>query len=175
MIGKTAIRNLMNFFTTVSAPCSGKICANTTDTCIEGSCQCGKEASVVCDIDSDKPLCHLGSCVCSKSRDMFVLGDGTSRGSCFSRTEKCQSDGSCKECVDSSQCSGLSDTCSQGFQCGCGTGAACNSTLSNRCEGGTCMCGSGPACSSSNYLDTTSQDPKTKYFNELTILEFYEV
>ena len=135
---------------------------------MEGICQCGNSTKIVCDIDSPSPFCHLGSCLCSKSRDAFLLGDGTTRGSCHSRSERCQADGLCKQCSDSSQCTGLSDTCGPNFTCGCGeNGPPCNGTLSNRCEQGVCKCGDQDQCASSNYLDTANNDPKTEYLKGL--------
>ena len=109
--------------------------------------------------------------MCSKSRDAFLLGDGTTRGSCHSRSEKCQSDGLCKQCSDSSQCTGLSDTCGPNFTCGCGENGACNGTLSNRCVQGVCKCGSESACASSKYLDPLEDDPRSKYLSTLDVCD----
>ena len=130
----------------IEGPCGNEKCENTTDICVDGSCQCGIESGLVCDIDSEFPLCSLGACVCSKIRGAFELGDGTTRGSCYSITHKCHSSGECKGCISDGDCNGLSDKCNN-FICGCGSGPACNSTISNHCLNGKCMCGDGDQCS----------------------------
>ena len=130
----------------ISAPCSELICENTTDTCNNGKCQCGDHPDFVCTQDSQISMCSEGQCVCSKIKGLFQKGDGSTQGSCNSRSHKCQSNGVCAECITSAECSGLTDTCI-GFKCSCGTGGPCNSTRSNICTDGSCMCGKSLACS----------------------------
>ena len=130
----------------ISAPCSQLICKNTTDTCHNGKCQCGENLDFVCSHDSQFPLCSEGQCMCSKIKGLFQKGDGSTQGSCDSRSHKCHSNGICAECITSAECSGLTDTC-VGFKCSCGTGGPCNSTRSNHCVDGSCMCGTISACS----------------------------
>ena len=103
--------------------------------------------SLVCNNGSQFPVCHNGSCVCSKALGLFERGDGTSQGSCESILHKCQSDGQCNECINDSQCTGLSNRCINNI-CVCGElSQPCNSTVSNECKNGTCMCGYNPQCS----------------------------
>ena len=148
--------------TYIQAPCGNEKCENTTDTCVNGKCQCGDSSQIVCDIDSEYPFCLSGSCGCSKIRGSFVAGDGSTRGSCFSVYEKCQSNGECKGCTSDAQCSGLSDTCTNN-KCGCGTGPTCNSTISSHCLEGKCKCGESDQCSSSMYIED-GLDPRDGTF-----------
>ena len=155
-----------------TAPCENVVCKNTTDTCSLGTCHCGESHNLKCNPSSEFPLCFTGACVCSKTKGLFIKGDGTTQGSCHSRNHKCQSNGLCLECTESSQCSGLSDTCKD-FKCGCGDiGFQCNSTISNLCSNGQCWCGRNPQCSqtvsvvSDDSLDCASDhcdyDPSSK-------------
>ena len=137
----------------IAAPCENLICANNTDTCVRGSCQCGKVLNFLCDESSEFPLCLNGVCGCTKTVGSFEVGDGTTQGSCVSSLLKCHSNGECAECIISSQCYGLSDTCN-GRKCGCGTSGACNPTKSNLCTNGNCMCGTNPQCSTTMYVET---------------------
>ena len=81
-----------------------------------------------------------------------MVGDGTTQGSCKSSAHKCQSDGTCVECLYNSECAvlvdgrQLSDKCVLN-KCVCGdTGSSCNATRSNLCTNGVCMCGSTVQC-----------------------------
>ena len=71
---------------------------------------------------------------------MFEAGDGNTRGSCKSLSHKCYPDGGCSECKISSDCSRLSDTCTNG-KCRCGSNLPCNPIKSNICTNGVCYCG----------------------------------
>ena len=97
-------------------------------------------------------MCSEGDCVCSKTKGKYVVGDGTTQGSCTSSAHKCQSDGTCVECLYDSECAvlvdgrQLSDKCVLN-KCVCGTsGSSCNATRSNLCTNGVCMCGTNLQC-----------------------------
>ena len=101
---------------------------------------------LVCNQNTQFPVCSQGDCVCSKTKGLFIVGDGTTQGSCDLRSHKCQANGRCAECTTDAQCTGLTDTCIS-TKCSCGTDGPCNSTISNECLGGNCMCGANPKCS----------------------------
>ena len=149
---------ILNLF---SDPCEILNCVNTTNTCRNGKCYCGTSTSLVCDASSQYPFCSEGSCICSKEKKQYDIGDGTTQGSCTSSLHKCQSDGKCVECINDSECTGLSNKCANGA-CVCGgLSGPCNSTRSNICNfNGECMCGENPEC----Y--TTLQAIKIRYYGE---------
>ena len=124
----------------IIAPCNNINCGNGTDTCVRGVCTCGKYVGLVCDDNTEFPYCLDGNCACTKSIGVFEAGDGTTRGSCESLSHKCYPDGRCRECMLSSECSSLSDTCING-KCRCGNNSPCNPAKSNICISGVCYCG----------------------------------
>ena len=130
-------------------PCKNSNCSGNTDTCVKGKCQCGKQVPApVCNLNSEYPLCLDGHCFCTKTNGTYLRGDGSSRGSCASLTDKCHDNGECGECAmddDCSRATPMADTCASN-KCQCGTGPTCLSTLSDQCVGGMCMCGSNPQC-----------------------------
>ena len=128
------------------------VCQNDTDTCREGKCQCGETPNLACDTNSQLPMCNEGKCVCTKIKGSFEVGNGKTQGSCSSRSHKCHASGICAECISSSDCNDLSDTC-RNNKCVCGeTGGPCNKTISNRCAAGQCMCGSADQCFQTKQL-----------------------
>ena len=133
------MQNLIIIEITISGGCNVE-CGNGTDTCYQGVCQCGNNPGLVCSTDTGFPLCSDGQCVCTKTLGKFEPGDGSTRGSCLSVTDKCHLDGSCDECLFDSHCYGLSDSCKSG-KCKCGDDPPCNSIKSNICTGGICYCG----------------------------------
>ena len=113
-----------------------------------------------------------------------MAGDGTTRGSCHSVYDKCHSTGECKGCLSNAECNGLTDTCTSS-KCGCGTGPACNSTISSHCLNGKCKCGDTDQCATGLRIDP-ELDPRdgsfgiqrsaqevcekiTKYYNPLFV------
>ena len=125
-------------------------CKDDTDTCTEGVCECGSGTSLVCDAKSEFPLCSNSTCACSKVKRKYEKGDGTSQGSCKSNLHKCQSDGTCAQCIYDTQCTGLSNKCLNGI-CVCGDSSApCDATFNSLCNSaignGKCMCGANPEC-----------------------------
>jgi len=142
-------------------------CENNTDTCVSGSCQCGDNPGLVCNVDGQLPFCQNGQCACSKTVGSFEPGDGTTRGSCDSPTHKCHLNGQCSECSLASHCSGLTDSCINGL-CKCGNSGPCNPLKSNTCTNGVCYCGTkSGGCSTIDYFDAAGSDPRTD-FNRLT-------
>ena len=144
------------------------ICQISTDTCYQGTCQCGVNFDLTCQKDSQYPFCVDGGCKCSKNEDKYEKGDGTTRGTCNSPFEKCQASGLCLECSHSSQCSvitkGLADTCLRNI-CVCGAeenSQVCNGTISNRCSNGVCLCGSNPQCSRTDHVEELGHCTKEK-------------
>ena len=128
------------------------VCQNDTDTCREGKCQCGETPNLACDTNSQLPMCNEGKCVCTKIKGSFEVGNGKTQGSCSSRSHKCHASGICAECISSSDCDDLSDTCANN-KCVCGErGSPCNGTISNHCRNGNCMCGSADQCFQANQI-----------------------
>ena len=123
------------------------ICANNTNRCVGGKCQCGETSGLICNLNSEFPLCSNGTCRCSAGANSFNPGNGNTQGSCLNEQEKCQTNGLCLECISSSQCIGLTDSC-LGNRCFCGpTIKTCNSTIANHCIDGLCKCGTNDQCS----------------------------
>ena len=146
-----------------SEPCKNLDCKDTTDTCRDGTCYCGPSSSLICDASSQFPLCSDGLCVCSKVKRKYQKGDGTTQGSCTSNKHKCQSDGSCVECIYDSQCTELSNKCVNGI-CVCGDlSTPCNSTSSNICNSdGVCKCGENDECYTTRQTLKTRSDGSEK-------------